>query len=239
MLDQFNALLIDIGNTRIKYVLVNDASQLDNIQYCQRVDELGSAIQQASQVLVSCVGHDDLSNKIAELCRQADRPCQIVKTQAETLGIRCAYQTYQTLGVDRWLAILAARVITSLPVAVIDLGTANTCDIVIGNKHEGGWISPGHSLMRESLLQNTENVFANSHTPKVLTLGNNTPDCVNLGCLASQMGFVNMAEQYLSMAHTEYLILISGGGQEMVHLANSGKVKFYPNLVLRGLFRLI
>lgn len=233
------SLLIDIGNTRIKYALVNSTSNIKDVGYCKHIDELHSYFSLADQVLVSSVGHDSLIYDLKRLCKRFNKPYKMINTEAETLGIHCAYETFQTLGVDRWLAILAAREITQLPVAVIDLGTANTCDIVVNNKHLGGWISPGFSLMRESLLCNTQKVFADVKMPNILDMGSTTENCVSYGCLASQTGFVMMAEQYLNNQYENYLVLVTGGGQHSVGLKDNRKIKFFPNLVLRGLFRLI
>jgi type III pantothenate kinase len=237
--DPFKALLVDIGNTQIKYALVNDASDLSNVKRCQHPEDLTLLISSVNQVLVSSVGHLTLMAALERLCERFNKPIQIINTEAETLGIQCAYEKFQTLGVDRWLAILAAREITKLPVAVIDLGTANTCDIVINNKHIGGWISPGFSVMRESLLANTQHVFADMNMPDSLNLGNTTQDCVSYGCLASQTGFVMMAEQYLANQNENYFVLVTGGGQNSLSLQHNKKILFFPNLVLRGLFRLI
>lgn len=239
MSDLFNALLIDIGNTRIKYALVNFCADVDQVEYCQHIQDLTDAILISKQVLVSSVGHLDQVNHLEALCEQFTIPCRVIQTEAETLDVLCAYENYSTLGVDRWLAILAARDLTSLPVAVIDLGTANTCDLVSGNQHLGGWIAPGFSVMRESLLSNTQKVFADTSLPEKLNLGESTPQCVSYGCLAAQSGFVLMAEQYLLERYEHYLIYISGGGQSLLSLADNDRIKFLPNLVLRGLFRLI
>lgn len=235
----FNALLVDIGNTQIKYALVNDISDLSGVKRCQNTKDLIAYISSAKQVVISSVGHVTQVTEIERLCERFTIPCKVINTQADTLGIHCAYEKFQTLGVDRWLAILAARDITQLPIAVVDLGTANTCDIVVNHEHLGGWITPGFSVMRESLLNNTQNVFADAKMPKALDIGNTTEDCVSFGCLASQTGFVLMADQYLSSQYDDYSVLVTGGGQISLNLQENKNIMFFPNLVLRGLFRLI
>jgi type III pantothenate kinase len=237
--DLFKALLIDIGNTQIKYMRVNDISDLSDVKRCLYLNDLSSYISSASEILVSSVGHLSLLEELEHLCERFNKPCKIIHTEAETLGIQCAYEKFQTLGVDRWLAILASREITQLPVAVIDLGTANTCDIVVNNKHLGGWIAPGFSIMRESLLKNTQQVFADNNMPQILDIGDTTENCVSYGCLASQAGFVMMAKQYLNDKYEDYFVLVTGGGQKSLNLKDNKKILPFPNLVLRGLFRLI
>ena len=237
--DLFKTLLVDIGNTQIKYLIAKDCSDLTDVKCCQHPKDLSSFVSSVNQVVVSSVGHLNLIAELEGLCERFNKPCRIIETETNTLGIQCAYKKFQTLGVDRWLAILAAREITQLPVAVIDLGTANTCDIVINNKHIGGWISPGLSVMRESLLSATQHVFADTKMPDSIGLGDTTQDCVSYGCFASQTGFVMMAEQYLNNKYDDYFVLVTGGGQNSLSLQNNKKILFFPNLVLRGLFRLI
>jgi type III pantothenate kinase len=237
--DLFKALLVDIGNSQIKYALVNDISDVTDVKCCRHPEDLTSSIRSASQILVASVGHLSQVIEIERLCERLNKPCNFINTEASTLGIQCAYDKFQTLGVDRWLAVLAAREITQLPVAVIDLGTANTCDIVIDNQHIGGWIAPGFSVMRESLLSNTQQVFADTKMPDILDIGNTTENCVSYGCLASQTGFVMMAEQYLNNKYENYFVLVTGGGQSLLSLHKKEKILFFPNLVLRGLYRLI
>jgi type III pantothenate kinase len=237
--DLFKALLVDIGNTQIKYALVNDISDLSDVKCCLHTEGLTPYISSVNQVVVSSVGHLNLVTELERVCQRFNKPCKVINTEADTLGIRCAYEKFHTLGVDRWLAILAAREITELPVAIIDLGTANTCDILVNNQHIGGWIAPGFSIMRESLLSNTQHVFADTNMPEILHLGNITEDCVSYGCLASQTGFVMMAEQYLSNKYEDYHVLVTGGGQNLLSLQNKKKILFFSNLVLLGMFRLI
>jgi type III pantothenate kinase len=237
--DRSKALLVDIGNTQIKYALVSDISDVTSVNCCHQPLDLADCIRLANQVVVASVGHLTLVAELERLCEHFNTPCNVIKTAANSLGIQCAYEKFQTLGVDRWLAILAAREITQLPVAVIDLGTANTCDIVVNNKHLGGWIAPGFSVMRESLLNNTQQVFADTSMPDILEIGNTTEKCVSYGCLASQTGFVMLAEQYLNNKYEDYFVLVTGGGQNSLRLGSNKKILFFPNLVLRGLFRLI
>ena len=154
MLGPFKALLVDIGNTQIKYALVNQIEDTNDIHYCQTVKALGEYIPVVDQILVSCVGDSCGIVSLTSLAEQCHTPIRFVQTQAEQFGVRCAYQNFSTLGVDRWLAVLAAEQETRLPCAVLDLGTANTCDILVDKQHHGGWIAPGFSLMRESLLIN-------------------------------------------------------------------------------------
>lgn len=236
MSGRYKALLIDIGNSQIKYALVNQLSDTEQVLPCSDVMVLADSFSRVQQVLVACVGKPSYVDALQKMAKEYQVPIQFIQTQAESFGVRCAYQNFNTLGVDRWLAILAAEQITSLPCAVLDLGTANTCDILVAKQHTGGWIAPGFSLMRESLLKNTQHVFADDSYPDELIMGQNTQACVSMGCLAAQIGLISMAEKHLANQYQDYILLICGGSQDLTQVKNA---KYFKNLVIKGLFRFI
>jgi type III pantothenate kinase len=232
-------LLLDIGNSCIKYALVAGPDDHLVVNQCDSLAQLRHLIFSATKVLLACVGKRHQVEQIEAWCGEFSKPLHIAKTQAEQLGIRCAYAQYTNLGIDRWLAVLAARQITSLPVAVLDLGTANTCDVIVENQHQGGWIAPGFTLMKESLLNNTQQVFADNNQPKALNLGHSTPECVNYGCLAAVQGFIAMAEQHMATHYKDYKLMITGGAQAILPKPTPAHWLSFPNLVLMGLARFI
>jgi len=234
-----NYLLLDIGNSCIKYAHVSAPTDAIVVKHCDDFVQLRALIGHATKVFLACVGKLQQVDQIEMWCKELSKPLHIAKTQAEQLGIQCAYGQFANLGIDRWLAVLAARQITSLPVAVLDLGTANTCDVVVDNQHQGGWIAPGFVLMKESLFTNTQQVFGDNNQPKVIDLGHSTPECVNFGCLAAIQGFVAMAEQHMATHYQDYKLMITGGAQAILPQPMPAHWLSFPNLVLMGLARFI
>ncbi|MFQ3237511.1 MAG: type III pantothenate kinase [Paraglaciecola sp.] len=241
MFGQHNALLIDIGNSQIKYTLVNGEVPIALIAMevvgCSSVKELTPFIECCDRVLVSSVGQAKQIDTLTELCAIHNKPLLVVSTPSNGFGIDCAYENYQTFGVDRWLAILAGRRLTDKAFAVMDFGTANTCDFVLNDQHLGGWIAPGFSLMRDSVVHNTRHVFANNQFPTQLLVGKQTVDCVNMGCVAATLGFFHAGEQQISALTDDYQIIISGGGQALLNKHATKQCVFHPNLVLCGLMK--
>ncbi|MEP1554709.1 MAG: type III pantothenate kinase [Paraglaciecola sp.] len=232
MSDQLNSLLIDIGNSRIKFAFGSD---LTKINVCNSITELIPYLHHVSNIWLSSVGKASQVKQLQGLVLPLGIDLHIVATQKQAHGLKFAYQDMTTMGVDRWLAMIAASQETIKPVAVLSLGTANTCDVLYEGKHLGGWIAPGFSLMKDSLQIRTAQVFADSQIPTELTLGDKTQDCVNLGCLAQQQGFVLMANNYLLSRFNDYDIFVTGGASSLVEQLNLPKVTFFENLVLSGL----
>ncbi|MFT6899433.1 MAG: type III pantothenate kinase [Paraglaciecola sp.] len=239
MSGQHNALLIDIGNSQIKYTLVIGEVPIVRTAMevfgSSSVIELAPIIDRCERVLVSSVGQAEQVDTLTQLCAVHNKPLLVVTTPSHGFGIDCAYENYQTFGVDRWLAILAGRRLTNKAFAVLDFGTANTCDFVLNDRHLGGWIAPGFSLMRDSVVNNTRHVFANDQFPTDLLVGKQTVDCVNMGCVAATLGFFHAAEQQISTLTDNYQIIISGGGQALLNKCAAEQWVFHPNLVLCGL----
>ncbi|QHJ12058.1 Type III pantothenate kinase [Paraglaciecola mesophila] len=240
MSEQTKALLLDVGNSYIKHAQVSISEQVFeqplDIARCKDMSILAEQIKTSQRVIAAAVGQGQQVALLQTLCNEFDVPLTHVKTQASAFGMCCAYRNFSTLGVDRWLAILAGRRLSPKKTyCVIDLGTANTCDLVSDNQHLGGWIAPGFSLMRDSLIKNTELVFANDVFPTDLTLGVQTVDCVNMGCAAAVNGFIFAAEQKIAQQDEEYCVIITGGGQDMIKKNAPKHYYFYENLVLFGL----
>jgi type III pantothenate kinase len=231
-------LLLDIGNSRIKYALNTQANEFV-VKYCQHVDDIAEFGSQIDKVVLASVRSNQLTQQTIGRCQQLGIEVVEVTTQAHAFGITCAYQHYQNLGVDRWLAVLAARLHTDLPAAVIDAGTAVTCDIVVGQQHVGGWIAPGFEMMRQAVTANADRVFGDTLRPTELSLGTSTEACVNMGCLALLRGMIHEAETLLSQQGNEYHIFLCGGDIDLLSACQTSHISIKPNLVLEGLNRFI
>lgn len=229
-------LLIDIGNTRIKYAksLPNAPLKVATTDNVQSVLQHNPSIK---KVIMGSVKSNELTQKTFQQCQSLGIQLVNVQTESQRFGIQCAYKDFHNLGVDRWLAVLAARLHTELPVAIIDAGTAMTCDLVVGQKHLGGWIAPGFTMMRDAVTTKTDKVFGNQKRPNQLLLGDTTEDCVNFGCMAMLQGMLTSAQKILESHASEYRIYVCGGDQDLIEYNENEKIQLKPDLVLEGLAR--
>lgn len=232
---QHNNLLLDLGNSYAKYAFVSAADESLSCHYVDYGEPLLSLLNNSSRVLLSSVSSAKYVEQIQNRCRSLGIDLFIATSQAQQFGLRCAYENYSTLGVDRWLAMLAADQMTELPFAVIDVGTAITCDFVANKQHLGGWIAPGFSTMRSGLIKNTQHVFSDSSIPDSAKLGLSTEQCVNFGCLAAVQGVVARAQVSLSLISSENCLIVTGGDQSMLQEVCGNKTIYAENLVLQGL----
>ena len=165
---------------------------------------------------------------------------EFAKTTATLAGVRNGYDDITELGVDRWLALVAAWQRVRSDLLVFDFGTAMTADYVRADgNHLGGYIVPGPNSMRHVLGQKTRDVqvFANrsEQLPELLP-GRNTDDAVNSGLALAQLGWVkNCLEVGTKVFGSEPMLILTGGDLTFSQLERRFRVQICPDLVLEGL----
>jgi type III pantothenate kinase len=239
-------LLIDVGNSRIKWRLV--ASSYDNgISHYGLLADLADFIKildtdQVCVVLAAVNQTADLNQLISEGHFQ---DVHIAHSQSTQLGLRNSYTHPERMGVDRWLAMIAAFVKIknsneARGIIVVDAGSALTIDIVnAAGEHQGGYIVPGLLMAQQALFANTERVIQydegllnSSQQNKYKVLGNNTGQCVEYGVINQMAALVKQVrEEYL-----DYEVFFTGGdGGLLAGFLEAGIVD--QDLVLKGLWQ--
>ena len=106
----------------------------------------------------------------------------IAKVVKQHSGVTIAYTEAHNLGVDRWLALLAAHHYVGQDIGqgieqdveqgavssswlIIDAGTAVTVDLMDKGKHLGGLIIPGLQLLRDSFYDKTQIIPSDTSQP--------------------------------------------------------------------------
>lgn len=182
-------LLLDLGNTRLKWALSDEGHwQAEGaLAWGEPVAAmLATAWRELSgvtAVLAASVADEVRETMVARQVREsfALEP-QWVRTPAQAGGVRNAYAEPLRLGVDRFLAMLAAFAAGQAPCVLVGVGTALTLDALAADgRHLGGLIAPGPHLMRQALLGATARVLAES-PGAVVARADNTPDAVTSGC---------------------------------------------------------
>lgn len=250
MLDR-PSLLLDIGNTSIKYAWYKYPNHIADLQVMRTtVDSLQELINKAASCWFCSVIDEETNTKIKYLCEQSNIPVFQAETQQSQFGIVNSYLTPSNMGSDRWMGIIAGASLSDqgnqTNFIAIDAGTAITCDFVVGNQHLGGWIAPGLEMARTAVVSQTKKVFDEYQDLSLLSLGNNTPECVANGALAQLVGMLSQASKLMQQKCAKYQIYISGGDapllinafNEFEKTQNKVNVNYLENLVLVGLAKL-
>ena len=239
-------LELDCGNSLIKWRVISAA---DGALLASSVTS--QAADLAQELLVHGVGKITRCRLVS--VRSEEETCALVDVLSSALGVEVlrvcpakdvagvtnGYRDQGRLGLDRWLAIIAAYGMCQGPCLIIDLGTAVTVDLVAcGGVHLGGYIAPGIALLRGQLVAHTRRIqYEPAETSVALgaiTPGRSTAEGVERGCLimlrsyvASQIG---LAEDQLGK---DFTIYVTGGDAALV--ADLPGVRCVPDLVFRGL----
>jgi type III pantothenate kinase len=218
-------LLIDWGNTQLKYILLEELSavtldaSLSDINRVsspvELIDELRKRSVVISTVLVASVRNVEDNTGLSNVLTTLNASIFFAETSSSACGIQCAYQNPSKLGVDRWLAMLAlSNKVSCDCCAIIDIGSAITLDIIGHNgKHLGGHIIPGNNLVRRSLNDTGKVRFAANNKPmQEFRLGRSTDECVHFGIDAMYSSYLT---HVISSSISEYGITrcyVTGGG---------------------------
>ncbi len=241
-------LLIDIGNTRIKWAHIQDnkTGALTGHGYVQHNKQLGIEVLKQietpvnlSAIYVSAVTDDLNSQRIKRQLQELhDVPVQMVKSQPEGYGLISGYKQPELLGVDRWVAMIGAYSQTQKGhgAMVIDAGTAITIDAIDANgNHLGGTIAPGLELMRSSLNKNTQRLMMVKEAT-VNPVADNTQDAIASGTMWSLVGNIMHTEQRLNLDTDDKIdYFITGGDAQQLMQYLPSKYQLVNDLMLQGL----
>lgn len=239
-------LVVDVGNSRVKWAFVRGAELLDGAAL-DREGPLETALAAAfavrtapHRVLVCSVADAALNQRLANWMRQYwGRDPEWFRCAPRTLGLVNAYAEPAQLGVDRWAALLGARARQAPPLAVIDCGTAMTVDVVDATDHHlGGLIAPGLELARRNLLTNTARVRAVAAHDSGW-LGRDTAACVASGTGLGVDGTLERWVREVDRRVPGVTWLATGGGWRAGPQSARGPIVYDPDLVLKGLARLL
>jgi type III pantothenate kinase len=249
--------LIDIGNTRLKWAIASTngdlhsdfidqgASMNDSPNQLAQFDQI-SKNQTIEKIICSSVISEDKTLALKKHCQTIMPQASWFQINGESAieHLGSQYDQAQQLGSDRRaMALGAHQMFSGKHILVIGAGTATTIDFITSTHHMGGWIIPGMTLMTNALNLNTAQLpnVSTDDQGSSLKIGTNTNDGIYQGVLASHVGAVMMAQEYVkNQKMTLDLMIVTGGNAK--NLIGYLKGSFSPltihheeQLVLKGL----
>lgn len=229
-------LLIDAGNARLKWAVVEDGHWREQgatgYDDCTR---LRSQLAGRADCFIASVASPMHEQQLAGLLDSAGIAPTWLAASAAFGGVTNGYLDPLQLGVDRWMGLIAARQRTADPVLVVSVGTAMTVDALAADgAFLGGLIVPGVQLMRGALAQGTACVGDAKGSWGAFP--QKTGDAVQSGIMAALCGAIQQQYAHLAAASvTAPRCFVTGGDAETVlpHLAVPAEQ--IPALVLEGI----
>lgn len=250
-------LLIDAGNSRIKWSLVDEngtalaSGAFEHAHHSRPTADAAldawSDLAAPASAWISNVAGMPVQNRIEHLIdeRWPTLARTVVKAKAQQCGVLNGYAEPSRLGSDRWCGMIAAR--AAYPgehLLVATFGTATTLEALRADGvFTGGLIAPGWSLMMESL---------GSHTAQLPTLdaasaraalnqsrsmfATETAAALSAGCLLAQASLIERAWHNLKADwQADVRLILDGGAANEIAGALGVPHTRHDSLVLSGL----
>ncbi len=238
-------LLVDIGNSRIKWVLATDSVWTPGLPFpthdgslAAALDRHWSSLQKPKAVAVSNVAGPEIARILDHwVGNHWGIPVHYAQSEARLGHVINGYSKPEQLGVDRWLGLVGLQASYSLPACLVDCGTAITLDLLDGQaRHRGGLIAPGLATMQRALQTNAHGLGGAEAQSVTTRFGHDTAGCIQAGCLMAGAGLIEKTLTQLTEELNEPVRLVLAGGdagQIGAHLS----IPFVLNadIVLRGL----
>ncbi|MFC3813384.1 type III pantothenate kinase [Lysobacter sp. GCM10012299] len=234
------AWLFDLGNTRLKCApLRADGRAGEAVALPHREDDVAAALAQLlpGQIEVAylaSVAHPALRVAVLDALTARCRRISLARTQLQFGAVRIAYADPRKLGVDRFLALLAAHARIDDAALVCGVGTALTIDLIDADgRHLGGRIAPSPTLMREALHERAPQLPESGGD--YTDFASDTEDALASGCDGAALALIERSLGAASqrLGRTPQLIVHGGGADALLpHLPNATQV---ATLVLEGL----
>lgn len=183
-------LLLDLGNTRIKWALQLQAQGWLSRGALDWQDDVAGQLALAwaelpmpDIVCAASVVDESREALLTTICERMFRRTPVwVRSPASACGVVSAYAEPQRLGVDRFLTMVTALAGGHAPCVLVGVGTALTLDALAADgQHIGGLIAPGPKLMQQALQSATVKVRL-ERPGEILDWADNTADAVASGC---------------------------------------------------------
>jgi type III pantothenate kinase len=246
-------LLIDAGNSRIKWALVApDGSRL-HAGAMDHVREAGekaspdewSTLPQPCGAWISNVAGAEVGERLEALI-DAHWPGlsrTVVRACAQQGGVTNSYATPDALGSDRWAGMIGAHAAyPGEPLLIATFGTATTLEALRADgTFVGGMIAPGFTLMMRSLGEHTAQLpivaggMADAAQPGI-AFATDTRRSISAGCALAQAALIERAWADLQDAwKMPVRLVVSGGAAAEVTAALKVPHTRHDALVLAGL----
>lgn len=243
-------LLLDIGNSRIGWAHWDGGALREPGALTHRgrepadcmgfLDRLRSV---PDAVFVANVAGTAMATALTDAVRARwNCPIRFAASERSACGVTNAYTDHRQLGVDRWLAVLAAYLAHRQAACVVDAGTAITLDQVDGKgRHLGGLIVPGLDLMQAALDRETSDLArlgaggAGVPAPPRSMTAVTTPNAIVGGCFWAAACLIERSVETLRRQCADAMLVLTGGDADRLLPMLDPDTDHRPLLVLEGL----
>ena len=247
------ALLLDVGNSRLKWGVCEDGQIGDAGDIPQAdIDSRGLSVltsrlpHDVDEVWVCNVAGSTFGARLsAVLGIHCHCEVHLVRVRKRAFGVTVSYARPRSLGVDRWVAMLGAWAEVNAACVVVDAGTAVTIDALDDSgTHLGGQILAGMNLMTSALTDATSDIPA-IKTQRLPTargmamFASTTTASVQFGAVNAVAGAIERVCRTLREHGHDPVLILTGGDASRILKSLDEPALHRPQLVLSGLAHML
>ncbi len=239
-------LLIDIGNTKTKWMLRDNSDIYKHNSFLtEDIDQDHFEFdEKIRKIVISNVAGFEKEAILKIKLKNFSCPIEFIKAHKKLNHLINNYQDATKLGTDRWLSALGVSHDIKKTTVIVSVGTAVTIDYLSFDEKksqhtfEGGVILPGLHLTKNALENNTADLKNSDGVFQMLPI--NTGNAIQSGFILSVLGNIKYFFELASSKSKDIKIILSGGDTELIHQHMDEDLKKYvsikKDLVLEGLF---
>ena len=230
MSDSDHLLLVDAGNTRVKWAVWTTSTRAWSQYGAAETRSVAagggattglasmftSTLASVGEVVVSNVAGAEVEAALRRLAGSV--PMRVIRSTANCGGVRNQYDDPAQLGADRFAALIGANAIADLAdraKLVVVAGTAVTIDALTADGvFLGGAILPGPDMMRRALNRETAQLPLGGASAMPDVFARSTTDAIAAGIRDAVTGAVMVGAKRLARKSTpqeDVCLVVSGG----------------------------
>lgn len=201
---------------------------------------------------------DTLNGRVAYQCSVLDRERQArldaclaerfgtavtrFTSTPQALGVINGYREPGRLGADRWMALLGAAGMSAQDCIVIDAGSAITVDLLRADgQHLGGAILPGFNTSNDSFRRIFSHIdFEHPEIAETAVPGCSTEAAIQIDYAHDSIDRLPaLVNRWMPLLDPDIDLLLAGGDAPRVQQLLEHKARIVPDLVFRGMQRLV
>lgn len=240
-------LLLDLGNSRLKWAWLEHGRLVRHGAIPHGGRDPSAVLQQQwrdwqppAGIWLAAVAPREVIDAVTDWCmRYWGMPVRQVRSGSRAAGVRNSYAEPDRLGVDRWVAMIAAARRHPDGVCVVDCGTACTLDLIDSSgRHRGGYILPGLRAQQVALLGST--AIGEPGEPGAVDLAAvDTASAIRLGGREALAALAErLCRRLAAESTTPPALLLTGGDAEQLLPFLGVSFTLVSDLVLEGLMYL-
>jgi len=242
-------LLIDIGNTKTKWMLRDNSGIYKHDSFLtEDIDQDHFEFnEKIRKIVISNVAGFEKEAILKIKLKKFSCPIEFIKTNKKLNHLINNYQDTTKLGIDRWLSALSVSHEIKHTAIIVSVGTTVTIDYLSFDEKktqhtfEGGVILPGLHLTKNALENNTADLKNSEGTFQIPPI--NTANAIESGFILSILGNIKYFFELASNQSKDVMVILSGGDAEIIYQHMDAifrkYVSFKKDLVLEGLFKTI